>query len=388
MSNIKDYEYIKMSNKRTVFQYILQEAPISRADLSRMTKMSPTTITRIVKDLMDEGLVKEVDHEVSNRVGRRAIIIDAVDEAVLTVGVFIDKHNLRIGILGLKNELLAYEKVALQTEDPNQYIEKLHKQIDAFIEASGLNRSRIIGIGIGVPGIIDHENGIVKLSATLAWQEVELASIIEKELNIPTVIDNELKARALAEYHLGKLTNLERTAIISFGSGVGSALIVNDNIYRGSTNSAGEIGHTTVDINGRRCECGKRGCLQTYIIEDELVKVAKRNTDEQITQLDDIFKHYHDKKQWAIELIEQAIEYIHVTISNVVCMYNPDTVIIDGLLIDKLQHYDIEIERAKHQQYVWEPLEGSYQLVYSLLGNQGVTLGASLLAKNHFFDVE
>lgn len=388
MSNIKDYEYIKMSNKRTVFQYILQEAPISRADLSRMTKMSPTTITRIVKDLMDEGLVKEVDHEVSNRVGRRAIIIDVVDEAVLTVGVFIDKHKLRIGILGLKNELLAYEKVALQTEDPNQYIEKLHKHIDAFIEASGLNRSRIIGIGIGVPGIVDHEQGIVKLSATLAWLEVELATIIEKELNIPTVIDNELKARALAEYHLGKLTNLERTAIISFGSGVGSALIVNDNIYRGSTNSAGEIGHTTVDINGRRCECGKRGCLQTYIIEDELVKVAKRNTDEQITQLDDIFKHYHDKKQWAIELIEQAIEYIHVTISNVVCMYNPDTVIIDGLLIDKLQHYDIEIERAKHQQYVWEPLEGSYQLVYSLLGNQGVTLGASLLAKNHFFDVE
>lgn len=387
MTEIRDYEYIKNKNKWTVFQKILNEAPISRAEVSRQTKMSPTTITRIAKELMDDGYIKETDAKVnSNRVGRRAIILDVVEDAILTIGIFIDKYNQRIGVLGLNNELLAYEKFKLETEDPEIYLDELTQKIEEMIIDSNIKRNNIIGIGVGLPGIIDTENGIVNLSATLGWHSIELAKEMEEKLQIKTVVDNELKTRALAEYRFDKLGKIERTAIISFGSGVGSALIVNNEIYRGCTNSAGEIGHTTVDVNGKKCECGKRGCLQTYIIEEELIKQGRQH--EEINSLTEIFMHYNNDAPWAKQLIGQAIKYIDVTIANIVCMYNPDTIIVDGLLINHLRENNIDVTQNDNNEYVWEPLKGTFRTKYSLLGNKGVTIGAGLLAQNKFFELE
>lgn len=387
LSEIRDYEYIKNKNKWTVFQNILKEAPISRAEVSRQTKMSPTTITRIVKDLMEEGYIKESDAaDTSKRVGRKAIILDVVEDAAITIGVFVDKHVQRIGIIGLQNKLLAYEKFKLETRYPEAYIEQLCAKIEAMIVASKIERRNINGIGVGIPGIIDAAKGLVNLSATLGWHSVKLAEKIEARLEIKTIIDNELKTRALAEYRFGGLEQSERTAIISFGSGVGSALIVNNEIYRGSSNSAGEIGHTTVDVNGKRCQCGKKGCLQTYIIEEELIKQAREH--ESVDSLEEIFAYYKQDVVWAKEIIDQAIQYIYVTISNVVCMYNPDTIIVDGLLIKYLRTYNIDITESDNNDYVWEPLKGTFQTTYSSLGNRGVTIGAGLLAQHKFFELE
>lgn len=387
MPQVKDYEYIKITNKRMVFQQILKEAPISRAELSRKTKMSPTTITRIVKELMDEGLIQEKNAEVNrNKIGRRAIILDVVPEAIITIGLFIDKHTQEMVILGLNNEIISQEIFSFSTDNPDQCIANICRNIEEQIDKCQIERTNIIGVGIGLPGVIDSEKGALHLSATLGWNDIEITNKMEQQLGLQTVIDNELKARALAEYHQGNIGEKERTAIISFGSGVGSALIIADEVYRGSTNSAGEIGHTTVEVDGEECDCGKRGCLQMYIIEEALIKQAKQY--ESISSLEDIFQYYSMGRDWAIQLIEQAIKYIHITIANVVCMYNPDTVIVDGLLIDKLRKNNIDVTIRRSNNYLWKPLEKTFRTTYSLLGSQGVPIGAGIMAQNNFFELE
>lgn len=381
MGQVKDYKYIKKTNKKMVFQHIFKKAPISRAELSRVTTMSPTTITRIVKELMEEGYVQEKEAAVNhNQVGRRAITLDIVHDSVITIGVFIDKDVQKIGILELNNQLIASQELRLSTDEPDTFLENLCIKINEMIITFNIKRDNMIGIGVGIPGIVDNKKGIVNFSAILGWYDVAITEKMEVELGIKTVIDNEIKTRALAAYQTSELYVTERIAFINFDSEVNAVFIINDEIYRGSSNSAGEIGHMTINIDGEKCECGKRGCLQMYLMTEALIKQAQKY--DAITSLEDIFKYYRTGEKWALKLIDQAIKYIYVTISNVVCMYNPDMVIIDGILINKMRQNKINLLAEGKNDYVWQPLENTFRTSYSLLERQDVSIGAAILAQN------
>ncbi|MFJ7933312.1 ROK family transcriptional regulator [Sporosarcina sp. NPDC096371] len=382
-----DQDYIRRKNKAAVFQMIRSSAPISRADIARTTKMSPTTISRIVQELKDQGFVKEMELQTASTPGRRAILLELDQTSVLTVGIELDRSKFKIGIVDFEGRMVFVGNVDRElVGTPDETLAQIGRELQAIIEQQKIDAKKIIGIGIGIPGLVDTKSGEVILSAQLGWSRINVVEKLKKITGYDVAIDNELKVKALAEHSYGAAKGSSRTALIGFGSGVGSALVINGEIYRGDTNSAGEIGHTIVDPNGVLCACGKIGCLQTYIAESSLISEA--NKVRPISSLDELFEERRQGQLWAATIIDRAIAFIGITIANVISMYNPSTVIVSGNLVEKYEEIRSIIERDELQQYVWEPLRDSYQLVLSNLGSNGVVIGASLLAQDTFLSIE
>ncbi len=382
-----DQDYIRRKNKKIVFQIIRSESPISRADIARTTKMSPTTISRIVQELIDQGFVKEMELQSMSTPGRRAILLELDQTSVLTVGIELDKSSFKIGIVDFEGRIIHIRNFKREAGiSPDESMVQISQELQTIIEQQKIDSNKIIGIGIGIPGLVNLENGVVILSAQLGWNDIDVVAKMKVLTGFEVAIDNELKVKALAEYSYGGVKGTTRTAIIGFGSGVGSALVIDGKIYRGDTNSAGEIGHTIVDPNGVQCECGKVGCLQTYIAENSLIIEANKVTP--ISSLDELFEKHQEGQLWANTIIDRAIAYIGITIANVISVYNPGTVVVSGNLVEKYAEIRSTIEQNELQKYVWKPLQNSYRLVVSSLGSNGVVIGASLLAQNEFLNIE
>ncbi|MGE8081248.1 ROK family transcriptional regulator [Peribacillus loiseleuriae] len=378
-----DQDFIKKQNKSWVLNIIKKESPISRADIAKLTNMSPTTISRIVNELCQQGFVQETEL-VTSGVGRKAVLLDICKDVIYTIGVELDKSVINIGIVNFTDELIATSLLDRNSNETyEETLRNVSRHVLEMIQQNGIPKERIIGLGVGLPGLIDHKNGEVILSAQLGWGKVPIAKTLKELTGFNVIIDNELKMKAYAEYLCGAAKGSEKTTLIGFGTGVGSALIINGEIYRGETNSAGEIGHTVVDPNGIVCECGKIGCLQTYIAESALLSESKKIKNMQ--NINELFESMRNGESWALNIIERAATYISITISNVLCLYNPDTIILSGSLVENYPEIQRLVDQKTHL-YIWEPLKSTYKLAYSELKEQGVVIGAAIQAQTEFLE--
>ncbi|WP_156922249.1 ROK family transcriptional regulator [Cohnella thermotolerans] len=377
-----DQEYIKNMNRLLVLELIRKHRPVSRAELSKLAKMSATAIGRIVGDLIEGGLVQETD-QFSSGVGRKATMLDIVNHSIISAGVEIDRNVLKIGLVDLDGSILAQVQHSLTppASQPEPLAGLIAESLSELAESKGLALSKFTGVGIGMPGVMDTASGKAVVSAQLGWSDVPFAPMLQDKLGLPVVLDNDLKVKALGESGTAALSEENKTVLISIGSGVGSAIVIEGKIYRGANNIAGEIGHSTIDPNGKLCECGKRGCLQTYITD--LAMLQEANQIKPVASVDELFALMKSGESWAYNIIDRACTYIAITINNVVCTYNPDTIIITGHFIDS--HPDIlDKVRGKLKEFIWEPFVGTFKLTRSQLGDQAVVIGAAKLALQQY----
>lgn len=380
-----DQDFIKRKNRTTVFEIIKNHSPLSRAEIARLTGMSPTTVSRIVAELDHLDFMHEIEQETTS-VGRKAILLKVNPKSVLSVGVEIDKTAIRIGAVDLDGSVIGGKSIARHAEESSEAtLGSIAAGINALIDDERLDRRRIVGIGVGLPGIIDHAGGKAVLSAQLGWKQADIAGLLKARTGLAVAVDNELKVKSLAEHMYGAAKGSKRSVLIGFGSGVGSSLIIDGDIYRGESNSAGEVGHTVVDPGGLRCDCGKKGCLQTYIAEAALIEQASRV--KPVASLDELFQARRDGERWAADIVDRAMAFIAVTIGNVACMYNPDTVILTGKLVERYPEVRAFIAEKCMSEYVWEPLRGTFRIAYSAFEQDGVIIGSGLLAQGRFLDI-
>ncbi|BBH23816.1 transcriptional regulator [Paenibacillus baekrokdamisoli] len=374
----QDQEVIKQHNKHLVLDVIRKHRPISRAEISKATKMSATSIGRIVNELTSEGLVKETALT-STGVGRKAIKLDIEPGGRYSIGVDIQKKRILLGVMDFSEKIVFTEQVAHTAIEaaPEATIALIAQTVQQCLDARGIPRSKVTGIGVGTPGVIDYARGIVLLSATLGWKNISLAAMLLQATGFRTVIDNDLKVKILGEYLFGSAKGSDKTVLINVGTGIGASLIINGEIFRGGSNSAGELGHTTLDPNGNLCECGKRGCLQTYIEESALLSEARRI--KPITDIAQLFEAARAQEMWALEIMHRTSLYIGITINNIVCLYNPDTVIISGDLVENYGEI-LQLLQEHCKTVIWEPFRESLKVIASELEGQAIVMGAGVLA--------
>lgn len=377
-----DQEYMKKVNKQMVLQIIKSKGPISRADIARITSMSPTSISRIVGELTELDLVQETEFY-SEGVGRKGMLVNVCPESVTSIGIYINRDIVQLGLVDFCGKVVVMNTIPIEP-DHHSIDEMLEKIVTGILVLKeNPNYKKIIGIGVGMPGIINLEEGKVIFSAQLGWKNIELKRLIGEKTGMKVIIDNTEKLRVLAENLYGASRHSNKSALLSVGSGVGSAVVIDDEVLRGVKNSAGEIGHTTVDPEGMLCECGRRGCLQTYIAESALLKEANKVC--RINSIDEIFGAAENNENWATNLLERAAKYIAIAINNIACMYNPDTIILSGRLIE---HHPLIVNLIEQKMsYIWEPYEDTFKLVYSELKDEGVLIGAATLALNTYFEL-
>lgn len=378
----KDQRFIKRENQNLMLDIIQNNEAVTRAKLAKLTEMSPTTVSRIVESLIDMGLVKETNRQTEG-VGRKATILALNPDLFITIGIELDERCIRYGFFDfLGRSIVTEETEKGPTQEPESVIMQMKQDIFRMIDQHHISNSKVAKACVGLPGIVDNVTGEVIMSAQLGWEHVPLAERLEQHLGIRVSADNELKLRAFAENFF--TDNQHHTmVVIGIGNGVGSAVINEGKIYRGSLNSAGEIGHTVVDPNGMLCTCGNFGCLQTYIAEDFLVQEASKKSDAQ--NLTDIINASKGGNKWATNILERAITYAGITVNNSVCLYNPDKVILMGSMLEKSTYIRDRILEASRAQ-IWPPLEGSLSIEMSELGGKGVIIGAGMAAKREYVD--
>ncbi|MDP1852645.1 MAG: ROK family protein [Candidatus Omnitrophota bacterium] len=294
------------------------------------------------------------------------------------IGIDLGGTNTKIGLLD--NRLKIKDKIIFSTQKfrgKECLINALLFYIQNLLNKHKIRKEKVRGVGIGLPGPIDSQKGIVHYFPNIAgWKEVSLARIIRQKIHLPVLIDNDVNLITLAEFKLGAGKKSRNMVCLTLGTGVGGGIIVEGKLYRGSSLSAGEIGHIPVAADGPKCGCGAKGCLESYIGNSRILKKAKALFGaiklEELTQ-----KARHGNRE-ARKLWQEVGSYLGLCLSGIVNFFNPDCIVIGGgvagagsILFDAVEK--VVIGRAM------APAKNIVKIVRAKLGQDAGIIGAALL---------
>ncbi len=251
------------ANLERVVRAVRMAGSLTQAEIARGTGLSAATVSNIVRELKDAGTV-EVTPTSSG--GRRARAVSLSADAGIVVGVDFGHSHLRVAVGNLAHTVLAEDAEPIDVDaSAGQGFDRAERLVRRLVAESGISPGKVIGIGLGVPGPIDIETGVLGSTAILpGWAGTNPRDELATRIGVPVYVDNDANLGALGEQVWGAGHGARDLAYIKVASGVGAGLVINGQIYRGPGGTAGEIGHITLDESGPVCRCGNRGCLETF----------------------------------------------------------------------------------------------------------------------------
>ncbi len=263
----------RIRNTQLILKTIYANSPISRAEVSRVTNLTPPTVSDVVGSLIEQGLVEEVGLAPSSS-GRRAILLKVVDDSRQLIGLDLSREDFRGALANLRGQINHRRDLPLQGRDGDAALELVYDLVDALVESA---TRPLLGIGIGSPGLVDAANGILHQSVNLNWRYIDFRNLLEKRYDLPVYMANDCQVGAFAMYTFGKRYEDDLPlVVINLGWGVGAGIIIDGQLLHGSPVGAGEIGHTTVVAGGDLCACGNYGCLETIASSRAIISKVRR----------------------------------------------------------------------------------------------------------------
>lgn len=312
---IANQQLIKQNNLTLVFNLINRYEPISRVKLARLTRLSPTTISSLVEELLENELVMEIGAGKTNSSGRKPIMLKVNQKSRFVISLEVKKDKISGGVYDLKCNEIARKSIS--EYDIAELGNGLISLCEELIEESKLNRNNFLGIALGIPGIINYRDYTVVSSTViekLHTNKTFYTELSNRFSNIPILMENESCFAAYAEHTIARSGREGDNILIDINEGVGCGIIIDDNIYKGAWGIAGELGHMTIDMNGEHCECGNRGCLETLVSIPAILKRALKAAEEKksgvfwelvqkkdLPLFDSFLKAYEDKDPVALE---------------------------------------------------------------------------------------
>ena len=372
----------------SVLQMIWKERRISRADIARRAELSRSTVSEIVDELLTSGLVTEAG-EGASRGGRRPIVLEFQDDACAILGVDIGASHVSVVLTNLRGKVLAwYHRDFPVRSDPEGTARLVLDFGEKSLAGAGVRRNRLLGIGVAVPSPVDpREPNRLSPVALPSWGGHLGLDDLRTRFGVPMLIDNDANLGALAEHWWGSARHLRDFAYIKVATGIGSGHFVNGGIYRGATGVAGEIGHVAIDPRGAPCNCGNRGCLQTYIGSRALVEraIALRHQypdgvlsgtgEPTIKEIEDAALA---DDPLALHVVREAAEYLGIAIASMVNLMNPAAVIVGGG-IARLGDRLLGPLRETVLRRTFVSAAAASEIRTSDLGPQDVAIGAATL---------
>lgn len=335
LSNVRD---LRRSNRSVVLSALYFSGPLTRQDLSRVTGLSGATVSNVVSQLIEFGAVVEAG-ALDSEGGRPRILLRVNPTRGYAVGVSLGPKRLMAGIFDLSLRELCRVDRALRADshDPAESARLILAVTEQVVATAGIDRQALLGVGVGVSGVVEHGGGDVLVSAqTMGWEAVPLSRLIGGAAGVPVHIDNGAKNLGQAEMWFGAGRGARQAVVVMISSGVGAAMITDGSLYQGAGSSAGEWGHMTVEVGGRRCGCGSRGCLEAYVgaagILDRYRQLSGRRPDPQEDEREALAAIAAGAEHDAVarQILDEAALYLGVGIANLVNLINPERVIIGG----------------------------------------------------------
>ncbi|ADU29307.1 ROK family transcriptional regulator [Evansella cellulosilytica] len=388
------FEGMKSLNKSAILNVIRFQGPISRADIAKTTKLTPPTVGSIVSELLQANLLVEEAGEGKSQGGRKPIMLSVNSSAFYAIGVYAAAEVIHTVIATLDGEITySFEQKVSVLPSKDAFLKMIVNGIKQVMKHRRIKRESIIGIGVGMHGLVDPEKGISIFAPHLHLENILIKSEIEAEFSIPVLVDNDVRTLALAESWYGQGANNQNFICVSVGLGIGSSIVLNGDIYNGPYHSAGELGHTLVDVNGPRCSCGNYGCLEAFASEGAILNRLKKGIrlgrnwnygDADKLTIESVIQAAQDKDPFALEVLEETGRYLGIAIANIINILTPSKVILEGRIFE-IGDVIIEPLRQIVQRSTLRNLPGEVSIVTSDLGKKGMVMGAYTLILRKMF---
>jgi N-acetylglucosamine repressor len=381
----------KEHNRNLVLKTIFEHDSISRAEISRLTRLTRTTVSDIVADLLADGLVSEIGMGESIG-GKSPILLSLVEDSRYLIGLDLAHNQFRGAIVNLRGKIREFVSLPVNSRNGEQALNLVYEILDRLIKASTVP---LVGIGIGTPGLVNITEGMVVNAVNLDWKDLPLRRLVEDRYHLPVSILNDSQAAAMGEYTYGKNHAAESSLIlINVRHGIGAGIIIQGKLFHGDGGGAGEIGHVVVvPEGGQLCRCGNRGCLETVASAQALVKQAQALASQPIQTL--LPKTAHEINLDAIEAaftggdanVSRAVletgRYLGMAISNLVGTLNIQDIVLTGDMTRFGKPW-LEAIREMIKTTTLSRLAQETRIEIGHLGENSIIQGASAILANNY----
>ncbi|HJR80033.1 MAG TPA: ROK family transcriptional regulator, partial [Anaerolineales bacterium] len=386
---IGDQESLRQINLSTVLTHLRQNAPISRAALAEITGLNRATITRLVRELIEHGFVRETGFQ-ALRAGRPSILLQLDPDAGCIIGAEIEVNFASVILTDLSAQILWREEIDFADSDEQDAILNSIAQLvrKACAKATETNR-HILGLGMSLPGLVDVTSGVLLFAPNMRWSDVPIRQWLQNEFDFPIYLDNKANMAALAERYFGSARDSDYVLYINITAGVGAGIVLNQRILPGASGLAGEVGHMTIDPNGVKCNCGSYGCWETYVSalavfrrvresilggeESQLAEVV-RDGFERITILL-MVEAARNGDRVALAAFEETGFYLGVGLANLINAFNPQKVVLGGYVTQAYEFLLPVIQKTIGERTLRWPREAADIVVATYL-NDASLMGA------------
>jgi N-acetylglucosamine repressor len=396
-NGLSNIELKKIIQKNTVIEYLYRNGATSNPEIARYTKMSSPSISKLLQELIELGIVLDLGTGDSIG-GRKPTLFGINPEAKYIIGIDIDCRMVKMGVFNLANQ--AVSKIITyfgNVKDKNIMFKELFRKLDDLLYSNKIDRRKILGVGISIPGLIDSKTGETYQDLLIDGKTV--VEQIEEKYGLPAIIDNDSRVMAYGEQAFGYAKNKKDVLCLNICDGVGLGMILNGAVYRGKNGLAGEFGHVKIVKDGNLCTCGKYGCLETVASGTALIEqaqqgikmgkktlineLAKGNLDD--IHVSDIIEAVNKGDIFAFEIINRLGHFLGEALSSMVHIFNPEMIIIGGkvamagdFLINPIQN--------TLSKYTISHIKKDTLIVNSKLLDMVKLLGSVAMVMNHVFD--
>jgi predicted NBD/HSP70 family sugar kinase len=385
--------------KRSIQKHLYFAGELSCADLSELIDKSVPLTSRVLNEMIEEGRVVELGYALSTG-GRRPQMYALKADLSYMVSVAMDQMITRIAILDMRNNYVGKVKsIKLALNDNPDALQELTAHLSDFINASGVPRQKIIGIGIGMPGFVNSEKGL-NFSFLKVKEEESIVSVVEAAVGIPVLIDNDSSLIALAELKLGAARKKQNVMVINISWGIGLGMIVNGTLFSGHNGFAGEFSHIPIFTNNKMCSCGKSGCLETEtslsIVVEKAIEGLKNGKLSilkklSLSAIEESSRIIMDAAtagdKFAVELLSEAAYNIGRGVAILIHIMNPELIVLSGRGSVAGKIWKTPIQQAINEHCIPKISENT-RIEISSLGYEAELVGAAALVMENFDSLE
>ncbi|MDN4524841.1 ROK family transcriptional regulator [Fictibacillus fluitans] len=395
------FQFMKSLNRSIILNRIRLEGPISRAQIAKDTKLTPPTVSSIVKELIDSGLIKESVQGASQG-GRKPTMLVINEKSFYVIGLDAGPKDIKIILTDLNGGVLHFRESPLSLPvTADDLLKMMKSEIQGLLDQYKEEEDKIIGIGVAMHGVVDVERGMSLYAPNLHLRNIPIKEELEASFKLPVKVENDAKAIALGEVWFGSGSGASSVVAINVGSGIGAGIVINGQLFHGEHFIAGEIGHMTIDIGGKQCSCGNYGCLQTLAAGPAIAERAKKEVaigkESILTELSGghlehisgrlVHKAALEGDQLSRDILRSAGIYLGIGLTNLIHLLNPERIIIAGgvsnagdFLLDGVKETIAKMTLTESAKQTDIRLSG--------LGNKATALGAVSLLLSELFSVK
>ncbi len=333
-----NHSKIKETNRKKIISLLLEKNEITKLDISRILDISITTVSTNIAQLKDMGVVEDVG-TLESTGGRKAVTIKLDENCKYSIGIALTPNHIKLSLVNLRRRVIDSLSIRHKNDGIENIIKLTKENLDTIIKKYALNPSNLLGIAFSIPGTVDFKEGIIKYAYLLKTKDFNFKKEFEY-LKVPIYIENEANLSAYYEF-LNRKDEIENLLYVSITDGLGLGIVINNKIYRGDNNSAGELGHTKIAIDGKSCKCGAKGCLEAYTSMDVLIEKYNEKTKLNITDISEFEEKYNQFDKVTEEILDEYLKIFSLGISNLIMLLDPNSIVIGGdinnLLNDKIE---------------------------------------------------